>query len=539
MEARELGHSIASEWRAPRAYAHPSLRPLTHAPSLPDSYAGNVPFDFPRLASLAQPATLCFTRRATGRWHFVERRWWPRALPAATLGELCAEALRRGELEPLRSVVDLQRVVDDPSLSDHARRCAADQRDHAVGVREARKEEADRRTCVREGRVWRRRVSLADLLRWMGRAGLSSDELRTILGVSEEDAWIECERCGKWRRLPGHGPFRLPSSWTCDQNEEDPRHSSCSAPQELSNDAIDRAIEAAADRFETVTVTLRGAALPAAASTSPSSTKIPSTRCLLGSPLAPADCEPPPSSWVACDRCGKWRRLPAALDDAEGEKWYCELSTDRRRNHCAAEEEVWDSGREDVIESTDGAPSQASSAFAPPAATAHALGIPLREAIPGVVFSTQLLSPEDELQHAPPPRALPGEQQQQSAGPCSTQAGALPQTSRGGEGRGEGQEGPQQLRPALEAEKQVHVDDALAALGVTKVVRHWVYSGAKPGSLHNVYVSLAFSDGRTTRSAFVPSQPLLGSRVLLAYLDSKDGGRIRRYVPEAWSGFHV
>ena len=66
--------------------------------------------------------------------------------------------------------------------------------------------------------------------------------------------------------------------------------------QELSNDEIDRAIEAAADRFETVTLTLRGAALPA---------------------------EPPPSSWVACDRCGKWRRLPAALDDAEGEKWYC------------------------------------------------------------------------------------------------------------------------------------------------------------------------------------------------------------------------
>ena len=45
--------------------------------------------------------------------------------------------------------------------------------------------------------------------------------------------------------------------------------------------------------------------------------------------------------------------------------------------------------------------------------------------------------------------------------------------------------------------------------------------------------------GLPTASAFVPSQPLLGSRVLLAYLDSKDGGRIRRYVPEAWSGFHV
>ena len=46
------------------ALSHPSLRPLAHAPSLPDSYAGNVPFDFPRLASLAQPATLCFIQPA-------------------------------------------------------------------------------------------------------------------------------------------------------------------------------------------------------------------------------------------------------------------------------------------------------------------------------------------------------------------------------------------------------------------------------------------------------------------------------------------
>ena len=133
--------------RALNAYAHPSLRPLAHAPSLPDSYAGNVPFDFPRLASLTQPATLCFT------WHFVERRWWPRALPAATLGELCAEALRRGELEPLRSVVDLQRVVDDPSLSDHARRSAppTSATTRSACARRGRRRRTGGPACVRGG----------------------------------------------------------------------------------------------------------------------------------------------------------------------------------------------------------------------------------------------------------------------------------------------------------------------------------------------------------------------------------------------------
>lgn len=40
--------------------------------------------------------------------------------------------------------------------------------------------------------------------------------------------------------------------------------------------------------------------------------------------------------WVACDRCGKWRRLPMSVDPDElPNKWYCEMNVyDRQRNSC-------------------------------------------------------------------------------------------------------------------------------------------------------------------------------------------------------------
>ena len=62
------------------------------------------------------------------------------------------------------------------------------------------------------------------------------------LGV---ETWTECEAagCGKWRRL--NAPPADEIKWVCAMNP-DPRFNSCAAPQELSNDEIDRRMDALA-----------------------------------------------------------------------------------------------------------------------------------------------------------------------------------------------------------------------------------------------------------------------------------------------------
>eukprot|EP00639_Heterosigma_akashiwo_P007185 CAMPEP_0194559104 /NCGR_PEP_ID=MMETSP0292-20121207/771_1 /TAXON_ID=39354 /ORGANISM="Heterosigma akashiwo, Strain CCMP2393" /LENGTH=324 /DNA_ID=CAMNT_0039406923 /DNA_START=193 /DNA_END=1164 /DNA_ORIENTATION=- len=52
--------------------------------------------------------------------------------------------------------------------------------------------------------------------------------------------------------------------------------------------------------------------------------------------------QPPEDIWVACDKCAKWRRLPADTDpDALPARWFCRMNPDRRRADCAVGEEVY------------------------------------------------------------------------------------------------------------------------------------------------------------------------------------------------------
>ena len=72
-------------------------------------------------------------------------------------------------------------------------------------------------------------------------------------------------------------------------------------------------------------------------------------------------------------------------------------------------------------------------------------------------------------------------------------------------------------------------------LHVVKVLKHHVFGGAKPGSLHNVYVAVQFSDGSKTQGGFEPSEPLAesssGRAALLAYVQTKNGSKIAKYLP--------
>ncbi|KAL5196862.1 hypothetical protein ABZP36_000374 [Zizania latifolia] len=53
----------------------------------------------------------------------------------------------------------------------------------------------------------------------------------TIRSTGEQDQWIQCDDCSKWRRLPLN--IIVASKWTCADNTIDPKSCSCSAPEEL------------------------------------------------------------------------------------------------------------------------------------------------------------------------------------------------------------------------------------------------------------------------------------------------------------------
>ena len=50
---------------------------------------------------------------------------------------------------------------------------------------------------------------------------------------AEEDPWAQCDRCHKWRHLPGNVNLdSLPEHWFCELNTFDPKRNNCEAPEQ-------------------------------------------------------------------------------------------------------------------------------------------------------------------------------------------------------------------------------------------------------------------------------------------------------------------
>jgi len=47
-----------------------------------------------------------------------------------------------------------------------------------------------------------------------------------------EDLWVACDRCKKWRKLPGFMMKNLPELWYCENNIHDPQRNNCDASEE-------------------------------------------------------------------------------------------------------------------------------------------------------------------------------------------------------------------------------------------------------------------------------------------------------------------
>lgn len=64
-------------------------------------------------------------------------------------------------------------------------------------------------------------------------------------GRDDRDTWIECDRCKKWRRLPGRTHRMVAQVWYCEMNP-DPLHDDCSYEQESDPEEMEEGEEEAA-----------------------------------------------------------------------------------------------------------------------------------------------------------------------------------------------------------------------------------------------------------------------------------------------------
>jgi len=160
---------------------------------------------------------------------------------------------------------------------------------------------------------------------------------------SSNSTWVECDKCGKWRRLRGVVDERkLPAKWYCSMNKNDPERAKCSAPEEEYD--ASHTPESAADsrsRKHLRVWVRRLQCNEAYESRQPTLTR--------GKKRAAASSSKDPYEWIRCcnPSCGKWRAILRIMDAkshviercSNGE-WYCVMNTwDEKTASCAAPQE--------------------------------------------------------------------------------------------------------------------------------------------------------------------------------------------------------
>lgn len=213
---------------------------------------------------------------------------------------------------------------------------------------------------------------------------LSSLTAAASLTVGKEEnaplfEWAQCDRCQKWRRLPGVVDVsQLPEKWYCEMNEWDSLRQSCDAPEEVEDEETLAQQQAAAAQANNnsnngSSSSRRGAPTAAKSggeghhhrgrppggksgggsakkskqplshqhSTSSSATVEVASEKRGGS--ATGKRAKPVWNWVQCERktCRKWRRLPPDISpESLPDRWLCSMNTwDTRFASCAADEE--------------------------------------------------------------------------------------------------------------------------------------------------------------------------------------------------------
>mmetsp|Transcript_3823 Transcript_3823/g.5945 ORF Transcript_3823/g.5945 Transcript_3823/m.5945 type:complete len:1333 (+) Transcript_3823:77-4075(+) len=208
--------------------------------------------------------------------------------------------------------------------------------------------------------------------------------------------WVQCDMCSKWRSLPGDVDLsELPEEWFCSMNKWDTARNSCEKEEEHyteSTPVTSPAVPVAAATSEPTSVSgedenlhdqdqvkrggrggsrmggrgRRGRRGSISLKTAESSARSdndddsvtssqtqsfprkrrgrPSAASLAAADTVPSDLPPvavEPVTWVQCNKCTKWRKVPARVDKDElPDVWYCAMNTwAPEYARCSAKEE--------------------------------------------------------------------------------------------------------------------------------------------------------------------------------------------------------
>eukprot|EP01116_Phalansterium_solitarium_P012694 TRINITY_DN2920_c0_g1_i2.p2 TRINITY_DN2920_c0_g1~~TRINITY_DN2920_c0_g1_i2.p2 ORF type:complete len:792 (+),score=342.19 TRINITY_DN2920_c0_g1_i2:168-2543(+) len=171
--------------------------------------------------------------------------------------------------------------------------------------------------------------------------------------------FIECETCGKWRRLSSTLERQVADGiikFVCPLND-DLDHGSCEIEQEATNEEIDEEIAIVLSQQQAYIARRRSARKNRARrkkrvveKVEPGEEKKKRGRGrqkkIKEEPEDAGegefnDDEEPVSEWSCCDACGKWRRLPPGTT-VTTENWYCNMNPDVTHNVCDVPEEAFD-----------------------------------------------------------------------------------------------------------------------------------------------------------------------------------------------------
>lgn len=198
-----------------------------------------------------------------------------------------------------------------------------------------------------------------------------SDETKRAAATPtvKEENWVQCDKCGKWRRIPGSVDMdSLPDSWFCSMNQWDELRNSCEAVEEAYQDTVvDITPRRTADaedeehgrgargrpsmRGQKKRRTNRGRdSDDDADSMYDQKTTRETKRRAVQTPRASVDgglvgvgvaAVVEKVDWVQCNKCRKWRKVPSTIDVSQfPADWYCSMNTwAPRMATCEAPEE--------------------------------------------------------------------------------------------------------------------------------------------------------------------------------------------------------
>ena len=154
----------------------------------------------------------------------------------------------------------------------------------------------------------------------------------------QDDVWVCCDKCGKWRRLPPTtDPKRLPRRWYCTMNP-DSSHNQCSAPEEdyhsktrmsLKDQRLQNFLGGWVRRLQRIEELEQ---------------RLPTNYSMgtRGKKRALSEME-----WIQCSNpaCGKWRAISRCHDSRHifenHREWFCVMNTwDEALASCAAPQEI-------------------------------------------------------------------------------------------------------------------------------------------------------------------------------------------------------